>query len=77
MALAFQAHRRPQTGFEGLALKGAPAEAMDCGDVGTIEPFEGQKQAAFHGPMQGLALGCDPFLERAIHGFSVCSLQQG
>ena len=43
-----------QPGFEGLPLQGAPAEAMDGGDVGAVELFEGQQQAG----LQQSGIGC-------------------
>ena len=48
----------PQLGgaprLQGLALQGAPAEAVDRGDIGGVEVFEGQQQPP---PQQGRLLG--------------------
>ena len=37
---------RRSAGFEGLALEAAAAEAVDRGDVGAVEFFQGQQQLA-------------------------------
>ena len=49
--IAFQLHRRAQPRLQGLALQAAAAEAMDRGDVGAIEIFEGFEQAGAQGPL--------------------------
>ena len=44
--LALQGDIRAKAGLEGVALQGAAAEAVDGGDVGAIQPLQGQEQAA-------------------------------
>ena len=55
-----QRHSRPEARLERLTLQGAAAEAVDGGDVGTIELLQGQQQPAAQQRRGGWALGRQP-----------------
>ena len=74
-SLALQGHVGAEAGFEGMALQGPAAEAVDGRDVGAIQPLQGQQQPSLDALHLLGFQGRAPLLQRFI-GLGVFRIEQ-